>query len=113
MQTKEFLESNGYRVWKEENDQYSNTLHFQKRVDTIYEDSPLCQLNDKLLINIQVWNTWYHDTTNTSCSIDLCHERPDDEWCDLKIYSLTVDQLKSNLKAYEDKVIKLWELFYE
>lgn len=31
---------------------------------------------------------------------------------DLKIYSLTEEQLQSNLQSYEDKMVKLWEVFY-
>lgn len=106
---KEFLESNGYKMWKQE----ENTLHFQKRVDDIYPESPVCECNDKLFINIQVFKFAIHGVVHTSFEINIVHERPDDEWCDLKIYSLTEDQVKSNLKSYEDKMIKLWEVFYE
>ena len=105
---KEFLESNDYKMWKQE----ENTLHFQKRVDDIYQESPVCKCNDKLFINIQVFTFTIHGVVRTSCEMNMVHERPDDEWCDLKIYSLTEDQVKSNLKAYEDKMAKLWEVFY-
>lgn len=106
---KEFLESNGYKMWKQE----ENTLHFQKRVDNIYTESPVCECNEKLFINVQVFTFPINAVVHTSCEINMVHERPDDEWCDLKIYSLTEDQVKSNLKSYEGKMIKLWEVFYE
>lgn len=95
-------------MWKEE----KNTLHFQKRVDGIYQEPPVCECNDKLLINIKVFTFAIHGVVHTSCEMNMVHERPDDEWCNLKIYSLTEYQVKSNLKAYEDKMVKLWEVFY-
>jgi hypothetical protein len=69
--------------------------------------------NDKLFINIDVWTMKYDGRDHTSCTVNMVHERPDDEWCDLKIYSLTEDQVKNNLKSYEDKMVKLWEVFYK
>jgi hypothetical protein len=106
---KEFLESNGYKMWKEEGNDIHHTMYFQKRVDTLYQDSPVCLCNDKLFINLDVWTMNEH----TSCSVSMTHERPEDEWCSLKIYSLTQEQIESNLTAYEDKMIKLWEVFYD
>lgn len=112
MNIKEFLESNGYKMWKEDNEHSHHTMYFQKRIDELYPDTPICKCNDKLFINIDVW-TMKLVGVNTSCTINMVHERPDDEWCDLKIYSLTEEQIQSNLQSYEDKMVKLWEVFYK
>lgn len=112
MNTKDFLESNGYRLWKQENEQSHSTMYFQKRVDGLYPDTPVCECNDKLFINIEVWTMEYNGNPHTSCTINMVHERPEDEWCDLKIYSLTEEQINTNLKSYEDKMVALWEVFH-
>ena len=54
MNIQQFLESNGYRMWKEENSSHGSTFNFQKRVDRDYPMAPVCNLNDKLFIN----NLW-------------------------------------------------------
>jgi hypothetical protein len=115
MNIKEFLESNGYKMWKEENESTHHAMYFQKRADELYPDSPLCWCNDKLFINIDVW-TIKLVGVNTSCSIGVVGERPtanDGEWCDIKIYSLKEDEVIGNLERYEDKMIRLWETFYD
>jgi len=43
--------------------------------------------------------------------VGMVHENQNDEWCDIKIYSLTEDQLKAKLEEYEDKVVNMWEVF--
>lgn len=110
---KEFLESNGYKMWKEDYDQMHHTMYFQKRVDSAYPNVPVCECNDKLFINIDVWTMKYDGRDHTSCTVNMAHERPDDEWCDLNIYSLTEDQVKNNLKSYEYEMVALWEVFYK
>ena len=113
MSIKQFLESHQYKMWKEENTDIHRTMYFQKRVDDTYPDSPLCECNDKLLINVDVWTMKYNGINHTSCTVSMVHENQADEWCDLRIYSLKEDQLIGNLEHYEDKMIKLWEVFAE
>ena len=110
MSIKEFLESKGYRMWKEDAEKSHSTMYFQKRVDDIYTDAPVCACNDKLFINIEVWTMRYNGV-HTSCTVGMVHENQNDEWCDIKIYSLTEDQLKAKLEEYEDKVVNMWEVF--
>jgi len=103
----QFLESKGYRMWKEDN----NTLHFQKRVDDLYPMAPLCNCNDKLLINIEFFSFTIYEEFHSSCTISLVHENQYCEWADLRIYSLSEEQIQSRLESYEDKIINLWEVF--
>ena len=115
MNIKEFLESNGYKMWKEDSDEYSNSQKYQKRIDILdkYDSVSVCTCNDKLFINIDYWTMNINDINSKSCAIYMIHQNNDDEWCDLKIYSLTEEQLQSNLQSYEDKMVKLWEVFYK
>ena len=113
MNTREFLELNSYRMWKEENTSYGSFLYFQKRVDRDYPMAPLCQCNEKLFINIDVCKFDFSGVRQTSCTINLVHENQHGEWCDLRIYSLSEEQIQSKLESYEDKIINLWEIFCE
>ena len=111
MNTREFLELNSYRMWKEENTSYGSFLYFQKRVDRDYPMAPLCQCNEKLFIIIDVYKFDFSGVRQTSCTISLVHENQQGEWCDLRIYGLSEEQIQSKLESYEDKIINLWEIF--
>ena len=111
----EFLEQNDYKKWDSKEDWIGKyqiiTNKYQKRVDTMEEfaGSLLCLCNDKLFINIE-------ETTineKTSYEISMTHENGFDEWCDLKIYSLSSTQVQDGLKDYEIKLKKLWDVFCE
>ena len=110
---REFLEQNGYKMWEQNVDKMSVTQKYQKRVDTLhkYKDIPLCECNDKLLINIDYWSFEINGITSESCSIYMIHENKNGDWCDLKIYSIPVDKIKEGLVVYEDKIVKLWNEF--
>ena len=79
---------------------------------------PLCLCNDKVCVNLDYSrltfrNSGYEPITSESFQLSLCHERPNDEWCDLKIYSLTEEQIVSKLQKYEQDILVIWKLFYE
>lgn len=112
---KHFLENNGYKQWDTKEDWIGKyqifTSKYQKRVDgtDTFAGSLLCLCNDKLFINIE-------ETTidgKTSYEISMTHENGFDEWCDLKIYSLTSRQIQESLVEYELKLKKLWDVFCE
>ncbi len=110
------LTDSGYKVWKTENDEYGTTKHWQARIDTREEfdqSIPLCQLNDKLFINAQEWETNFHGNKNHTFSFDICHENKEGQWCELGIYGLKPEYVKDNLSAIESKLIKMWIAFNE
>lgn len=113
MSIKQFLESHQYKMWKEDKDEMSFSQKYQKRLDILhkYKDVPLCECNDKLLINIDYWSFEINGIFSESCTIYLVHENKNQDWCDLKIYSIPVDKMKEGLVGYEDKIIKLWKAF--
>lgn len=112
---KEFLEAHQYKMWKEDKDTMSVSQKYQKRLDILhkYKDVPLCECNDKLLINIDYWRFEINGITSESYSIYMIHENKNGDWCDLKIYSIPVDKLMEDIVGYEDKIVKLWKGFAE
>ena len=112
MNTKDFLESNNYSMWREEHNSHGSTFNFQKRVDRDYPMAPLCQCNEKSFINTDMCTLLTNSTDkHTGFTISLVHENQHGEWCDLRIYSLSEEQIQSKLESYEDKIINLWEIF--
>ena len=110
---KEFLEQNAYKMWKQDVDKMSISQKYQKRLDILhkYKDVPLCECNDKLLINIDYWSFKINGITSESCGIYMIHENQNGDWCDLKIYSIPVDKLMEDIVGYEDKIVNLWKGF--
>lgn len=118
MNIKEFLESKGYRQWKEEIEPAgvpSRIAHFQKRVDNKegFEQYPLCQCNDKILLNIEHHKYKIHGNEYESCQISLVHENQNEDWADIKIYSLPPEKLMNNLDRYEIQIMNMWGKFCE
>ena len=112
MSIKECVEASGYRMWKEDTEKSHSTVYFQKRVDRDYPMAPVCNLNDKLFINVDMCTLFTNSTDrHTGFTISLVHENQQGEWCDLRIYSLSEEQIRSKLVSYEDKIINLWEIF--
>ena len=112
-----FLEQQGYKLWKTETEQFIGvTKHYQRRVDTDdieYEGYPLCACNDRLFINITHYDFTLNGVNHTSSIVQLVHENKDGEWCDLRVYSLSEQQIKDNLSKYEKKLLDMWEVFAE
>lgn len=113
---REFLESKGYRQWKEEIEPAgvpSRIAHFQKRMDNKegFENYPLCNTNDKLFCNIEHHKYTIHGNEYESCQISIVHENRDEDWTDIKIYSLNPEKLSANLEKYEIKLLDMWEKF--
>ena len=101
-----------YNLYKTESSEYGVTNFYQRRVDTDEGfDLPLCQCNDKLFINAEVFAMDFQGNKKVSCAISLVHENLQGEWCDLKIYSPDEFDLWNNIKHYESKLLKMWEVF--
>lgn len=109
-----FLDYSGYKCWKSESDSWGTTKHYQKRLDTLeeYSEYPLCYCNDTLLINITYSEYVVGDSKNCSYQLYLVHENQGGVWCDLKLYSLSEDQLINDLQLYEMKILEMWKLFF-
>ena len=108
------LEDKGYKCWKTDNESYGVVKHYQRRLqeDEILKFSiPLCQCNDKTLLNVVHSDLLIHGHKSESFEVSLCHENKDGEWCDLKIYSLTRKQVEDSLDRLEQKVLNMWKAF--
>ena len=70
--------------------------------ELVYKISGLCQ------------DDFTYDSTGSWEYFIQCLERWEDKaWKknDLRIYSLSEEQIQSKLESYEDKIINLWEIF--
>ena len=106
------LEQAGYKLWKTDSDQYGFTQRWQARLDTQdWFDYPVCQFNDKLFINVELYDFDVNGVYSQSASIYLVHENEAGEWCDIKIYSLTWNELESKLQSLEKKLLNMWAEF--
>ncbi len=113
----EFLEKHGYKLWKTETEQSIGvTKHYQRRIDADdieYEGYPLCACNDKLFINMTHYDSTLHGVNLSGYTVELVHENKESEWCDLKVYCLSEQQIKDNLSKYEKKLLDMWKVFAE
>lgn len=107
-----FLEDKGYKCWKTDAEDYGFTHHWQRRVDLDEGfEAPLCQCNEKLHINVRHSEFNFGGTQHKSCEIYICGENLAGEWCDIKIYSITLDELEEKLDNLELKVLNMWKAF--
>lgn len=114
---KELLESNRYKHWSSEKDRIGDcmliTEKYQKRVDyeVAWLDMWLCECNDKLFINIEVNASTVGRKENTTWTIYMTHQSPvNNEWCDLKIYSIPTEKLV-DIEKFESKLREMWIVF--
>lgn len=84
---------------------FCKTNKYQARIDVRGGfDSPLCQCNDKLLINITESNI---NNGRNSYEIYIVHETLTGEWVEFKFYGLSEEEF--DVVKYENKLLKLWE----
>lgn len=100
----------GYKCWKTDNESYGVIKHYQRRLQED-ETIPLCQCNDKTLLNVVHSDLLIHGHKSESFEVSLCHKNKDGEWCDLKIYSLTRKHVEDSLDRLEQKVLNMWKAF--
>ena len=111
-ETLDFLTGNGYHMWREEETPETTKYEFQKRVPE-EEGWPLCECNDKLLINLVYSKyTFQNGMEAEGFEMNIVHERKDGEWCDFKVYGLTEEQISSKLINYETSLKECWNTFY-
>jgi len=111
-ETKDFLLQTGYRMWKEKVDSIGVVQNYQKRVDSQYPNAPLCSSNEKLFINITYYSYHLPDGgMSEGFEVYLAHGIESDIWCNLKIYSVSEQQIVDDLYQLEGKLIKMWEVF--
>jgi hypothetical protein len=116
----EILKEAGYTLWDEGTKHLAGRVpaqlevhKYQKRVDTLpeYRDITPCQLNNKLFINISVTHYNYAGDRSVTATIDIAGEDYQGEWCDLSLYSISLEKLEQNLGHYEDRIVSLWGNF--
>lgn len=109
-----FLEEAKYKKYTTNSDSIGVKEEYQKRIDTNeeYGHYPLCQCNDKLFLNVSKFDYSINGEQFLSYEMFLVHENKDGNWCDLKIYSLSEEEISANLPKLEKKLLDMWVVFY-
>lgn len=112
---RDFILSKGYACWDTKYQEFQNvemmTQKLQRRVDKVYNLLHVCNCNDKLFVNVDIIQSSIHGNLSISAEVHLCQENKQGEWCNLKIYILKPEDIYSNLEKYEQKILKLWDVF--
>lgn len=111
------LDKHGYKCWDTSHDTYSNiqitTNKWQRRIDFEYPDIPVCELNDKLFINITESISTIQKNKFSTYEISITPE-VDDFNIALKFYSINEDKFNEiGIKEWEKRLVSLWKLSYE
>lgn len=112
---REYILSKGYTCWDTKYQEFHNvemiTQKLQRRVDKVYDMLPVCNCNDKLVINIDIVQAVIHGNTSITAELHLCHENKQGEWCNLRIYGLKSEDVYDNIDKYETKLLEMWKMF--
>ena len=86
--------------------------HWQKRMDLNRDDIPLCQCNDKILINIHIRSgseTIGSQTVSFNDSdIELTAETEDSDWIDFKYYGLSFNDAQERYAILIERLLLAW-----
>ena len=107
----EFLAKAGYKLWCTEQDQHGVKYRWQARIDwrdDFDENIPLCNLNEKLHINVSIHDWLVNGHELKGAEIYICHENKLGEWCNIELYSLTLADLEAKLHSLEAKLLRMW-----
>lgn len=101
----------GYAVWKEQENSFFNKKFYQKTVRR--DDIPLCKCNDALFLNVEEFTDFYELSASEgrTFGIFLTHQNNQGEWCNLKIYGLSEEEIENNLDNLEEKLLNMWKVF--
>lgn len=106
------LEDKGYKCWKTEQDGYSTTKHYQRRVDRdAWFDAPLCRCNEKLFINAVEYKFPIHGVDHHSFTLEITAENGMGDWCNIDIYGIGPQELENKLDLLERKLLNMWKAF--
>ena len=106
-----------YKKWETETSEFSNNgtsiiEKWQKRITK--DEYPLCELNDKLFININKNIIILNDVENISYEVYITAET-NDIWSNLNYYSLSIKDIDKigGISVIEYNLLELWKLNYK
>lgn len=113
----EQLKKDGFQQFKSSffnDDKYAQVIstHWQKRMDLDRDDIPLCQCNDKILINIHIRSgseTIGSQTVSfNDYDIELTAETEDNDWVNFKYYGLSFNDAKDRYTTLIERLLLAW-----
>jgi hypothetical protein len=104
----EYIESSGYKKTKNYHDSVDRLLFCK----VLWKDDELvkhvCKLNEHLQLCLYYHEYSLYGKDYTSFELEVVHETVDSVWIDFKYYTLTEEDILTNLRMYETKLIKAW-----
>ena len=102
-----FIETKGfkeYQSWKES----GRTFGLRGKGDKFH-----CECNERPPdIHITIHELYVHDTTYLSCDIGVIGQNHD-QWADLKVYALKLDEAHKEFDKIIKRLKRMWEVYCE
>lgn len=102
------LDEEGYKLYH--NPTKSQCYSFQKRVDDGLHY--LCECNDKLSMNVDVWNYTLNGRTFRSVEMYMIHENSENDWFTLKVYGIDPKVFPGYYGRGFEKIMSAWRAVY-
>lgn len=104
----EILVTNGYRDWK--GYELLNAHLFAKRLpERVTKHAPCLTNEHKVSFEVRIHDPLPVPNSKHSCSMHIVGHYAKDRWCDLKIYSESLESLAKNFQQHEDDLAGAWE----
>lgn len=103
------LDEEGYKIYRPPTDE-SHCYSFQKRVDDGLHF--LCECNDKLFMNVTVWDFTINGHSHQSVEMYMTHENSENNWFHLKVYGIKLEEFVEYYQTGFDKLFKAWKTVY-
>jgi len=103
------LDDQGYKHFLHGLDR-GEAYSFQKRIDDGLHH--LCECNDKLFMNIRIFDFTINGRNHRSIEMSMCHENSDNQWFDLKVYGINPEKFVEYYQTGFDKLVSAWKTVY-
>jgi len=107
-----FLLSAGYRRYEQGNLREPTTkkVLFQRELQGV---SPVCLCNDKLFVNVTLFELALPAHTLQTAEITITAETPDEHWANLTLYNLTLKELLEQEAQCVHRLTRAWRALNE
>lgn len=102
------LDKEGYKI--HHNPTESRCYSFQKRVDDGLHY--LCECNDKLFMNVTVWDFTIYGHNHRSVEMYMTHENSENNWFNLRVYGIEPKVFLEYYGRGFEKLMSAWKAVY-
>lgn len=102
------LDEEGYKIYHHPTE--SQCYSFQKRVDDGLHF--LCECNDKLFMNVTVWDFTINGHSHRSVEMYMTHENSENNWFSLKVYGIEPKVFPDFYARGFEQLMSAWKTVY-